>query len=114
LRDENYLGYPGKQPNSLEKTRVILTDTVLAFSERATFRSLGDSGVILMSDSGQLYSCNSTAEAFLRRINGAKIIAEIAGEIGDDFDVEWNVLQVAMDDLVSYLLSEKIIFEVQK
>ena len=86
--------------------------TVLRLSDKATFRSLGDSGVILMTDSGQLYSCNDTAGAFLRRMDGDRTVAAIASEIGDEFDVEPNVLLADLEDLISCLVSEGVIIAV--
>ncbi len=85
---------------------------VLRLSDKASFRSLGDSGVILMTDSGQLYSCNDTAEAFLRRTDGDRTVAAIASEIGDEYDVEPDVLLADMEDLISYLISEGVVIAV--
>lgn len=87
-------------------------DSVLRLSDKASFRSLGDCGVILMTDSGQLYSCNDTAEAFLRRMDGDRTVAAIASEIGDEFDVEPKVLLANLEDLISYLISEGIVIAV--
>lgn len=88
------------------------SDSVLGLSDKASFRSLGDSGVILMTDSGQLYSCNSTAEAFLRRMDGDRTIAAIASEIGEEFDVEPNVLLADLEEIISYLISEGVVVSV--
>src|SRR5690606_2730198 len=44
-------------------------DEVFAFSPTASFQSVGDGAVVLLADSGQLYSCNDTSEAFLRHID---------------------------------------------
>lgn len=86
--------------------------SVLRLSDKASFRSMGDCGVILMTDSGQLYSCNSTAEAFLRRMDGDRTVAAIAREIGDEFDVESKVLLADLEDLISYLISEGVVIVV--
>jgi len=86
--------------------------SVLRLSNKASFRSLGDCGVILMADSGQLYSCNDTAGAFLRRMDGDRTVAAIASEIGDEFDVEPNMLLADLEDLISYLISEGVIIAV--
>lgn len=86
--------------------------SVLRLSDNASFRSLDDCGVILMTDSGQLYSCNDTAEAFLRRMDGDRTVAAIAGEIGEEFDVEPNVLLADLEDLISYLTSEGVVITV--
>jgi len=84
-------------------------EAVLILSDKATFRSLGDSGVILMTDSGQLYSCNDTAEAFLRRIDGSRTFAEIAAEIGEEFEVSSGVMLADIEELITYLISEGVL-----
>lgn len=86
--------------------------SVLVLSDKASFRSLGDSGVILMIDSGQLYSCNSTAEAFLRRMDGDRTAAAIASEISEEFDVEPNVFLADLEETISYLISEGVVVAV--
>ena len=83
--------------------------SVLRLSDKASFRSLGDSGVILMTDSGQFYSCNSTAEAFLRRMDGDRTVAAIASKIGEEFDVEPNVLLADLEEIISYLISKRVV-----
>lgn len=87
-------------------------ELVFHLSDKATFRSLGDSGVILMLDSGQMYSCNTTAEAFLRRLDGVKTTTAIASEIGGEFDVDSQILLGDMEELISHLLSEEVIVKV--
>ena len=88
------------------------SDSVLGLSDKASFRSLGDCGVILMTDSGQLYSCNSTAEAFFRALDGDRTVAAIASEIGEEFDVEPNVLLADLEEIISYLISEGVVVAV--
>jgi hypothetical protein len=59
--------------------------TVLALSPVASFQSLGDSAVILMTDSGQLYTCNQTTESFLKKIDGLRSLTLPATRSGTTF-----------------------------
>lgn len=87
----------------------IHTELVLALSQHASFRSMGDSGVILMTDSGQLYSCNETAEAFFRQMVDGRTIGEIATQIGKEFEVIPDVLLEDLEELITYLISEDVL-----
>src|SRR5450631_1012058 len=46
------------------------TQTVLKVSHLASTQSLGDGAVIVLTDSGQLYTCNDTAETLLKLVDG--------------------------------------------
>ncbi|WP_419909227.1 PqqD family protein [Hoeflea sp.] len=78
-------------------------------ADKATFRSVGDSGVILMIDSGQIYSCNSTAEAFLRMTDGNKSLGETADAVCEEFEVSREQLLSDLEELLTYLQSEGVI-----
>jgi pyrroloquinoline quinone biosynthesis protein D len=66
----------------------IADDTILALSANASFQSLGEGAVILLIDSGQLYTCNETTEAFLKLVDGklpfGTIVERLAGEFAVD------------------------------
>ena len=81
-------------------------DLILDLAEQASFRSMGDSGVILMVNTGQLYSCNETAEALINQLDGQRTIASILDKICGEFEVELSELLEDMDEMISYLLSE--------
>ncbi len=88
------------------------TELVLELSRHASFRSMGDSGVILMTNSGQLYSCNETAEAFFRQMVDGRTIGEIATQIGKEFEVTPGVLLEDLEELITYLISEDVLVSV--
>ena len=64
--------------------------TVLSLAPNASFQALGEGAVILMLDSGQLYTCNETTEAFLKMIDGQRafgaILYLLVGELSVDRD----------------------------
>ncbi|MCY6382615.1 PqqD family protein [Hoeflea prorocentri] len=78
-------------------------------SDKATFRSVGDNGVILNTATGQIYSCNSTAEAFLRHMDGHRDLGETADAVCGEFDIEREVLLSDLEELLTYLQSEGVL-----
>ncbi len=72
--------------------------TVLALAPAATFQSVGEGAVILMIDSGQLYTCNETTEAFLKAVDGKRSLGEIIDRILVEFEIDRATLR---DDLIA-------------
>ncbi len=89
-------------------------DTTYRLSGKATFRSVGDSGVVLMTDTGQIYSCNSTAETFLRLTDGQRTLQETADAICVEFDVSKEQLLLDMEELLVFLISEGVLKSVDE
>lgn len=76
--------------------------SVLAFTATANYQPVGDGAVILLTDSGQLYTCNSTSEALLRRVDGSRSLSEIASDFCVEFEVEvteatTDIVEIARD-----------------
>jgi hypothetical protein len=66
----------------------ITKDTVLAFGPAVTVQPVGDGVVVLLTDSGQLFTGNATAEAVLRLVDGRRRVADIGAGLCDEFEVE--------------------------
>lgn len=62
--------------------------TILSISGNASFQSLGEGAVVLLIDSGQLYTCNETTEAFLKLVDGARPFETIVDALLREFDIE--------------------------
>ena len=62
--------------------------TVLSLAPNASFQAMGEGAVILMLDSGQLYTCNETTEAFLKLIDGQRDFGAIISLLLGEFDVD--------------------------
>jgi pyrroloquinoline quinone biosynthesis protein D len=63
---------------------------------------VGDGVVVLLADSGQLFTGNATTEAVLRLVDGRRRVSEIGAGLCMEFDVELDdavgdVLGVAAD-----------------
>ena len=83
--------------------------TVFALSPVASFQSLGDDAVILMVDSGQLYSCNYVTEAFLKAVDGVRSMGEIIDAVHPQFEVDRQTLCGDLLALASDLSTEGIV-----
>jgi pyrroloquinoline quinone biosynthesis protein D len=88
-------------------------DTRLKLANDVTFQSLGpgEETVVLSLNSGYLYTCNETTDAFLRRLDGRRPLAAVIDMLFDEFQVPREALSVDMTELSAKLLQEKLIVE---
>ena len=84
-------------------------NSVVALSTDATMRAVGDGAVILMVQSGQLYSCNETARDFIARLDGVRHWQNVMDEVAQEYDVAAEVLAQDLAELLDYLLSEGVL-----
>jgi pyrroloquinoline quinone biosynthesis protein D len=84
-------------------------DEVFALSPVASFQSVGDGAVVLLADSGQLYSCNDTSEAFLRHVDGKRSLGEIIDLLAEEYEAERGVLETDFAELAESLKQEGVI-----
>jgi pyrroloquinoline quinone biosynthesis protein D len=84
-------------------------DEVFALSPVASFQSVGDGAVVLLADSGQLYSCNDTSEAFLRHVDGKRSLGEIIDLLAEEYEAERDVLEADFAELAESLRQEGVI-----
>ena len=75
----------------------------------ATFETVGDGAVILLSDSGQLFSCNETSETFLRHLDGKRSIGDIAELMEAEYEVSRDELEADLHELAAQLEAEGVI-----
>ena len=87
----------------------ICDTTVLSISENASFQSLGEGAVVLLIDSGQLYTCNEVTEAFLKLVDGRRSFDTIIAALLEEFDVEQAVAQRDFREIAGHLSSEGIL-----
>lgn len=78
-------------------------------SPLAAFRSMGEEGVILRTDTGQIYSTNPSGTAFIRQIVVGRTVAQAVTAVIDEFDVEEEVLLADIAELVGYLEQEGVV-----
>jgi len=85
----------------------------LKLADDVTFQSLGpgEETVVLSLNSGYLYTCNETAAAFLRGLDGQQPLATVIDRLRDEFEVSPEVLSRDMTELAVKLLEEELIVE---
>jgi len=83
--------------------------TVFTLTPNASFQALGEGAVILMIDSGQLYTCNETTEAFLKMIDGRRNFGAILDLLIAEFDADRQTLTRDFLPIAGELRSEGII-----
>ena len=93
-------------PSLSQNARLKLADDV-------TFQSLGpgEGTVVLSLNSGYLYTCNETTDAFLRRLDGRRPLATVIDLLFGEFQVPREALSIDMTELAAKLLEEKLIVE---
>jgi len=84
---------------------------ILRLSTDVTVQELGGSegGVVLNLKSGEMYTVNETAIAFLQSLNGEISIAQAAEKIVNDFEVTRDVLIADLIELSNQLRHEGLI-----
>lgn len=82
---------------------------IISISSCATFQSLGDGAVILRTDSGQIYTCNETTEAFLKIVDGRHTFGEILKRLVAAFDIDQDTLTADISSLADDLIEQGII-----
>ncbi len=70
---------------------------------------MGEEGVILMTDSGQISSTNPSGTAFIRQITVGRTVAQAVAAVLDEFDVQENVLLADLTELVAFLEAEGVV-----
>lgn len=81
----------------------------VTLAPNASFRAMGEEGVILMTDSGQMYSTNASGTAFVSRISQGLSVAEAVAAVLAEFDVDEDVLLADLGELVAFLEAEGVV-----
>ena len=89
-------------------------DEVYSLSPVASFQSVGDGAVVLLADSGQLYSCNDTSEAFLRHVDGKHSLGDIVDLLAEEYEVDRDMLEADLAELAVSLQQEGVIVSDKK
>lgn len=87
----------------------IASETVLRLVDDASVQHVGDGAVVLLARSGQLYTCNSTTEAFLDKVDGDRSLDQIVALLADEFEIDKGTLDQDMAELAAELVSEGIL-----
>lgn len=88
---------------------MIAPTAILSMTADASVQDMGDGAVVLLADSGQLYTCNETTQAFLAKVDGRRSLGEIIALLGDEFEVEPATANSDFQLLAAELVAEGII-----
>jgi pyrroloquinoline quinone biosynthesis protein D len=64
--------------------------------------------VILLADSGQLFTCNETALSFISKLDGVRNFQEIVSLFADEFGTDEATAHTDLSTLASALLNESV------
>lgn len=83
--------------------------SVLALNEHASVQPMGDSTLILLADSGQLFTCNESTEAFLSKVDGVRNLDQIVDAFLAEFEVARETALIDLTELAAMLLAEGVL-----
>jgi coenzyme PQQ synthesis protein D (PqqD) len=85
--------------------------SVYCLSERTSLQGLGEDegGVLLKLESGEIYTVNDTAYAFLANLDGRSSVRDCIGAIVVDFDVDEPTLLSDLEELMVELEAESLV-----
>ncbi|NKB28992.1 MAG: PqqD family peptide modification chaperone [Rhodobacteraceae bacterium] len=87
----------------------IAETSVLSLSPSATMRAVGETGVVLMTTTGEIYTCNETAMDFLGRLDGTSSLSDIATRMTDDFEVTPDILIPDLIEMIAPLAKDGVV-----
>ena len=88
-------------------------NSVLLLPASVSIQPLGEDegGVLLKMDTGDMFSLNDTAVAFLSRLDGKRKVGAIIKEMLDEFEVDAATLRTDISELAAELKSAGISLE---
>ncbi len=83
----------------------------LAIAPNVTLQALGadEGGVLLKLDTGEMYTVNDTAVAFVQQLDGDRSVAAIAAHLVTVFEVEEAVLVEDLAEIGRSLAAEHLV-----
>ncbi len=90
---------------------MVQDSSVLALSDSVSYQPLGDGegAVVLIIDSGQLFTCNDTTSAFLAAVDGQRSFGDLVRSLLGTFDVPHDELRNDLASLAVELQQEGIV-----
>jgi pyrroloquinoline quinone biosynthesis protein D len=90
---------------------MISNDQVFALSDTVSFQPLGqgEGAVILLIESGEIFTCNDTTSAFLRALDGRRTFGASVEMLAESFEVERSILRSDLEKLAHNLTEQRII-----
>lgn len=87
----------------------ITQSTLLEFEQVASMRSVGEGAVILLADSGQLYTCNETSETILRDMVKQRSVGDMVALLCEEFEITNETATTDVIEIAENLIEEGIL-----
>jgi coenzyme PQQ synthesis protein D (PqqD) len=93
---------------------LVNNEKVFSLSKSVSFQPLGqgEGAVVLLIDSGDIFTCNDTTSAFLRILDGSRTFEDSVKLLADQFDVDRPVLRADLEQLTTNLVEQGIIVSI--
>jgi len=103
--------YKRYQATAERMAALIENSSVLSLSDGVSYQPLGagEGAVVLIVESGQLFTCNDTTSAFLAAVDGRRNFGEVVDSLLGTFDVSADVLRRDLSALAGELRDEGIV-----
>lgn len=90
---------------------VVSDQSIFSLSDSVSFQPLGDGegAVVLLIETGDIFTCNDTTAAFLRTVDGKRTFSQAVEDLAGEFDVERSRLRSDLEVLAESLMKEGII-----
>lgn len=90
---------------------MIEDSSVVYLSDGVSYQPLGEGegAVVLIIESGQLFTCNDTTSAFLSEVDGKRSFGDVVSRLLETFDVSANDLRGDLSALAKKLEQEGIV-----
>jgi len=84
---------------------------VFSLRDGVSFQKLGDEdgAVILMLETGQLYTCNATTATFLAAVDGSRTFSQLVDEVSSAFEVSREDLHRDLSQMAEQLVAEGLL-----
>lgn len=93
----------------------ITETTILRVADKVSLQPLGEGegGVILRLDTGELFTVNDTALAFVSSLDGSRSVASAVELVAEDYDVDSQTLARDVIEVASELLTANLVERVK-
>lgn len=88
---------------------MITPETILTLPKVANVQSVADGAVILLTDSGQLFTGNGTTDAILHHIDGRRTVTDLAAALQEEFDVSLDTAIADVIEITGMLVTEGVL-----
>lgn len=78
-------------------------------SKRVSFETAGDRLIVMIDETGELYTCNRTLTEFLTKLDGKRSVAEIARLLHEKYDCDTEIIVEDLRNTVSDLFDKGIL-----